>query len=99
MKLKAAVKRHQELLSREGITEEQVREAIANDPKGFDEEGVDEVYAALVNFSPSGEEHIVIAEFRDVNNFDILYKVGDNVDHFTPKRLEYLISRKLVELV
>ncbi len=103
MKLKAAVKRHLELFQQEGSTEEQVREAIANDPKGFDDEGIDEVYNALFNYSPDEEEreegHTVIVEFRDINNYDVLYEVGDNVDHLPSERLQDLISKKLVELV
>lgn len=42
-------------------------------------------------------KHIVIAEFRDINDFSKVYAVGSDVSHFNAKRIEKLIESGLVK--
>lgn len=39
----------------------------------------------------------VIAEFRDMENFDTVYTVGEDVSHFTPERIAILKEQGLVK--
>jgi len=110
-----------------GSTEEEVKEEIDKDPKAFDQESVNEIYAAIVAASENsgdpgsgadegekdkdnekdlGKEkkakkkgaYIVVAPFRDIDDFSKEHKPGHDVSHFDAKRLENLMEKKLVEL-
>lgn len=95
--LGAAVKKYGPLHI-SGKSEAQVKEAIAGDEKAFDADAVNEIYAAITAEveQPKPTGHTVKTEFRDKDNFDTIYKVGDDVSHFDEDRLADLVSRGLV---
>lgn len=89
--LKAAVKRYMPLVGEK--SEQEIKEAIAADEKGFDEECVNEIFAALSG--TAGEDkpvYTVVKEFRDINDFSKVYFEGSDVSHFSKERLEHLES-------
>lgn len=43
--------------------------------------------------------HVVKTEFRDINNFDQVWEVGDDVSHFDKERLDKAIENGHVEVV
>ncbi len=97
----------------EGKSEDEVKAAIAGDPKNLDEDQVDEVYQAIVaqpsdnnpgkeneNPNPVGKKTakaIVAQPFREKGNYDKLYKVGEDVSHFDEKRLARLKEKGLIK--
>lgn len=90
--LKAAVKRHQHLIE-EGATPDEIMEAIRADDKGFDEEGVQEIYEALTSGDKDEEKSFVVVKpFRDINDFKKEYKEGHDVSHFDSDRLNKLVE-------
>jgi len=97
--LKAAVTKYGPLLS-EGKTEEEIKAEIAKDEKGFDEDGVNQIYDAIAN--PEEEEsekaYVVISDFRDIDNFDLKYEAGQDVpESFTKERISNLLDLGLIE--
>ena len=101
--LKAAVKRHAHLIA-EGKTPDEIIEALRADDKEFDEEGVQQIYEALISDEEGGtkggekkgsgtkSKFIVIKPFRDINDFKKEYKEGHDVSHFNSGRLSKLIE-------
>ncbi|CAG5072875.1 hypothetical protein DYBT9623_04415 [Dyadobacter sp. CECT 9623] len=52
--------------------------------------------------APSAEEqaaapYSVIKPFRDINNWDLEHKAGDDVSHFDQDRLDSLVERGLIQ--
>ncbi|AUD00940.1 hypothetical protein [Spirosoma pollinicola] len=45
-----------------------------------------------------GPKATVIAEFRCINNFDVVYEVGDDVSDFNADRLAKLEAGGLIEI-
>ncbi|MVM35267.1 hypothetical protein GO755_34920 [Spirosoma sp. HMF4905] len=43
--------------------------------------------------------HVVIKEFHDIDNFDKVHEVGDDVSHFDKERLDKLVENGHVEVV
>jgi hypothetical protein len=95
--LGAAVKKYGPLHT-SGQTEAEVKEAIAGDEKDFNADAVNEIYAAITAEveQPKASAHIVSTEFRDKDNFDTRYEIGDDVSHFDEVRLADLVERGLV---
>ncbi|MBB6109717.1 hypothetical protein SAMN05421821_105135 [Mucilaginibacter lappiensis] len=107
--IKAAVKAYGPLHT-EGKTADEVKAEIAKDEKGFTPDEVEEVYAAITadptddkpESTPKPKKakaHVVITQFRDKNNWDKLYEVGDDVSHFDDERKADLLDRKLIEAI
>lgn len=108
--LKAAVKRLADL---KGKSEQEVREAIAGDDKGFSREDQDEIYLAfLAETGDAGEGEgegegdsqtpavYVVAEgcsFRDIGDYSQVWNSRDDVSHFAPDRIKSLLEQKLIE--
>jgi len=98
--LKSAVAKYQPLI--EGKTEVEAKAEIATDPKGFDEEGINEIYEAIVNPGETNPDekpkkaHIVSSPFRDISNFNKEWKKGTDVSHFDQDRLKKLVELNLV---
>lgn len=90
-------------LHAEGKTEEEVKSAIAADAKGFDEDGVNEIYEAIIN--PEVEEdteevsYKVVAgkSFRDKNDFSKEYTEDSDISHLSKDRIDHLLSIGYVE--
>ncbi len=53
--------------------------------------------AAASNEGQSPAPNTVLKPFRDIDNWDIEHKPGDDVSHFSEARLESLIERGLVQ--
>ena len=95
------------VLHTEGKTADEVKTAIAADEKGFDEDGVNQIYEAIVNpvakdDKPKDEANAkfyVLKEFRDLNDFSKVHEVEADVSHFGKERLEKLVELGLVEKV
>lgn len=95
------------VLHTEGKTADEVKTAIAADEKGFDEEGVNQIYEAIVNPVTKDEiskddseaKFYVLKEFRDINDFSKVHEVEADVSHLDKGRLEKLVELGLVEKV
>ena len=99
--LKAAVALYAILLT-QGKTAEEVKAEIAKDPKEFSPEEVEEVYHAITNPKPEKPKvfkHLVVAPFRDIDDFSKEHAIGDDVSGLHAKRLESLVENGLVEKV
>lgn len=46
----------------------------------------------------TGPIYVVVSPFRDKDNFDKLYKPGEDVSHFDKDRLESLVKSSLVQI-
>lgn len=84
-----------------GKTEAEVKEAIAGDEKAFDADAVNEIYAAITAEveQPAPKGYAVKVEFRDKDNFDKRYELGDDVSHFDEARIVDLVERGLIEAI
>lgn len=95
MTLKSAVDKYKPYAD-EGKTEEEVKQTIASDEKGFDADQVAEIYAAIIappaETKPLEKAHIVEKEFRDINNFNQIHRKGADVSHFAKDRLTKLVD-------
>ena len=40
---------------------------------------------------------VVVSEFRDINDYAIMYEAGADVSHLDANRLEVLMEQKLIE--
>lgn len=92
------------VLHTEGKTADEVKTAIAADEKGFDEDGVNQIYEAIVNPVVKDEKKedvkfYVVKEFRDINDFTKVHEVEADVSHFDENRLSNLVELGLVEKV
>jgi 2-hydroxy-3-keto-5-methylthiopentenyl-1-phosphate phosphatase len=96
--LGAAVKKYGPLHN-EGLSEEAIKEAIAGDEKEFNADAVNEIYAAITAEVGAAKGHVALTEFRDRDNFDLIYKAGDDVSHFDEARKADLVERGLIEAV
>jgi hypothetical protein len=96
--LGAAVKKYGSLHI-EGKPEDEVKEAIAADEKGFNSDAVNEIYAAITAELEQPSAHVALTEFRDKDNFDLVYKAGDDVSHFDEARKSDLLERGLIEVI
>ncbi|WP_231489909.1 hypothetical protein [Pedobacter sp. Leaf170] len=98
-KVKSAVAKYSGLHA-EGKTSDEVKTAIAADENGYDAEGVEEIYNAIITPAPEKPEanvFTVIKEFRDISNFDKIHKVGADVSDFDTERLAALVANGHVE--
>ncbi|RZM22430.1 MAG: hypothetical protein EOO88_29480 [Pedobacter sp.] len=43
-----------------------------------------------------GEGYVVASPFRDKDNFDLAYEVGQDVSHFDQARIDELVEKGLV---
>ncbi|MEO6610742.1 MAG: hypothetical protein ABIT05_01375 [Chitinophagaceae bacterium] len=102
--LKAAKNKYGPLLS-EGKTETEIKEAIAADEKGYDEAGVAEIFAAIVDSdsedqSNGGDDaskvHTVVYQFRDKADQKI-YNSGDEYTSGDPKRISHLVKAGVIK--
>lgn len=95
---RAAVKTYGSLPA-EGKSADEVKTAIAADEKGFNAENVNEIYEEIVNPTSSDDAvgYSVVSEFRDINNFSKIYKVGDDVSGFDDARIKSLLQKGLIE--
>ncbi len=103
--LKAAVSKYLPLVE-EGKTEEEIKAAISADEKAFDAESVDEIFSSLTKDpgqtqDPEAEKarkkkYIVKSEFRDIDNFNLIHEVGDDLSHLPKERLDRLEQLGLV---
>lgn len=104
MKLKAAVSKYLPLYLVDKKSEQEIKDALAADEKNFGEEGVEEIYQAIINFNEGDDNDdedkvfVVISEFRCMNDWDLVFKVGQDVSHLDKDRLKKLVANKLVEV-
>ena len=97
-----------------GFPKETVKAEIAADPKGFDEDQVNEIYEAIAQNGKVQEKqpeikpekqpenrakHIVSSEFRDQSDFNKKWEVGADVSHFDKERLKKLLELNLVKVL
>lgn len=82
-----------------GKTEEEVKAAIAADAKGFDEDGVNEIYEAIINpevdEDNDEEKSYKVANgksFRDKTDFSIEYTEDSDISHLSQDRIDHLLS-------
>jgi hypothetical protein len=47
---------------------------------------------AAKNEQQPGKSYLVVQEFRDKDNFDLIYKIGDDVSALSEDRLERLVK-------
>jgi uncharacterized protein YdcH (DUF465 family) len=108
--LKAAKNKYGPLLS-EGKTEEQIREAIAADEKGYDDDAVNEIFSAIVDTATDDQSnadkapekgkgkdsvHSVVYQFRDKTDQKI-YNAGDEYTSRDPERISHLKKQGVIK--
>jgi hypothetical protein len=99
--LKAAVKAYGSLHS-DGQAEAEVKDALAADEKGYSVEQIDQIYDAITaepEPEPEAKGHVVLTQFRDKNNWEKLYEVGEDVSHLDDERKADLVNRGLIEAI
>jgi len=100
--LEKAVAKYEPLVA-EGKTEEVVKAEITKDEKGYDEEAVNEIYAALTTEAQPEVKKVkpvykVTSRFRDKTDKKTWYEKGTDVSHFEADRLELLVKREMVKV-
>jgi len=107
--LKSAVSKYGPLHSVDKKSEDDIKKELEEDERKFTDAQIAEIYNAIIDPSllESADKtkvekpfkHIVIAPFRDINNFSLEHKVGKDVSSFDPIRLAELVQNGLVEKV
>lgn len=92
--VKAAIAADEKEFSDEDV--EEIYQAIAN-PEDSGAGGSEPGSEAEKKSSTKKGKFIVKSEFRDISNFNKMNKVGDDVSHFHPERLQTLVDVGLVE--
>lgn len=100
-KLKAVLALYSILLT-QGLGEAEIKTEISKNPENFTPEEIEEIYSALTSSKSdpkpkSDPKYLVSAPFRDINDFNKKWKVGDDVSGFDRKRLSELLQNGLVE--
>jgi hypothetical protein len=91
---KAAIAKYQPLVA-EGKPEADIKAAIAADEKHFSDVEQAEIYAAITGTAEVS--YTVIQPFRDINNFDKLYELDEEVSHLDADRLQTLVEKGLIQ--